>query len=193
MGVMIAVVIGNIFAVTRFNNNHHDDAHVVGYADNAEEVHIHADFLVAINGQLWDFTADKYQSSSTQKLADDIHLHDHQGNVLHRHASGITIGDFFSSLGFTLSNDCLITDTKETYCGDEENVLQVYVNGEKVTAAATYIPAEEDQILVYFGRDEQSLIEPLLSDITDEACIYSGTCPERGTPPPEACGLTCEM
>ena len=70
----------------------------------------------------------------------------------------------------------------------------VFVNDERIDTPKDYVNEEEDLILVYFGdKNDSETIQSLLLEITDKACIYSGTCPERGTAPPESCGLTCEL
>lgn len=158
------------------------------------EVHEHADFLMVLDGQTIDLSLDKYQSGlETGVKHSGIHLHDNQGNILHRHAEGVTIGDLLTSIGFELTSDCITTDTGETYCEDADKALLLYVNGLPQDPIAEYIVADEDQVLLYYGDQNLAELQSLLGSITDEACIYSGTCPERGTPPPEACGLTCEV
>lgn len=158
-----------------------------------EKVHVHADFAISINNQTLDLTNDKYQSSGESEKHADIHLHDGDDHVVHRHADGVTFVDFLSSIGFEVSNDCFTNDQKETFCTDTENVLQLYVNKVLVEDISSYITQEEDQILLYFGKRDNPNISDYINSITDESCIYSDTCPERGTAPPESCGLTCEI
>ena len=178
-----------------FGHRHHsDDSHPIGYANNENEVHVHSDFLVHLSGETYDLSADKYQTSSTQELHAHIHLHDNNDEVIHRHDHGVTMGQFFSSLGFTLTDECIIDDTQNEFCSDDSAELLIFVNDERIQNPASYVNQEEDRILVYFGDPQASeKITELLLKITDRACIYSGTCPERGTAPPESCGLTCEL
>ncbi len=158
-----------------------------------DEVHVHADFLIYINDQQIDLTDAKYQSSTSQILHKNVHLHDGEDNVVHRHAEGITFTEFLGSLGFTFTNECLIDPTGMSFCSDTNNVLTLYVNKIPKTILTEYIPQEEDRILLYYGtRDNQKLSE-YQNSITNESCIFSGTCPERGIAPAESCGLTCEI
>ena len=92
-----------------------------------------------------------------------------------------------------MSDECLTLDTKEKYCADENSNLVLYVNGEVRDQISDYTIEDEDQVLLYYGKRTSQDLTDYFDLITDEACIYSGTCPERGTPPPEACGLTCEV
>jgi hypothetical protein len=154
------------------------------------EVHVHSDFLMLIDGVSMDLTAPQYQSGPEQVLHAHAHLHDNNDEVLHRHAEGITLVEFLGSLGYTLTQTCLTTDTALEYCADDTNTLALYINGVAEEVITSYIPQEEDKILLFYGADEPS---SYFADITEDACIYSLTCPEKGTPPPESCGLTCEI
>ena len=175
------------------NSHSHGDTHPIGYADSADQVHVHSDFLVIVDGEQIDFTADKYQTTSEQELAEDIHLHDNVGHVIHRHADDVTLGEFFDSFGYTLTNDCFTQSDSLENCSDE-NELLVFVNDERIDNPSEYINQEEDRILIYYGDpNDNELIRASLLTITDEACIYSGTCPERGIAPAESCGLTCDI
>ena len=159
----------------------------------SDVVHVHADFLIMIDDERIDLTDKKYQSSAESILHKNVHLHDGEDNVVHRHAEGITFAEFLSSLGFTLTNDCFTNDIGGAFCSNNEKKLALYVNEEPVTDVTNYIPQEEDQILLYFGTPDNQKISEYQNAITDESCIFSGTCPERGVAPPESCGLTCEL
>lgn len=165
------------------------DAHY----DANGEFHIHADFAAYINGQKLDLTAKKYMSAKNQVLAENVHLHDGKDNVIHFHAPGITLPVFFQSLGFTLTNDCFTTDQDKKYCTDDSHVLRLYVNRQPVQDLAHYVPKDADQLLLYYGAPDSPDITKELDSVTDEACIYTGSCPERGIAPPESCGLTCTI
>jgi hypothetical protein len=164
----------------------------ITHADN-EEVHVHADFLMYLNDKKIDLTKDKYQSTSEHLEHDDFHLHDHEGNILHRHDQGITFPSFLKSIGFVLTPTCITTDEGEKLCADDKNELSLYVNGESLSKPGEYVIDDEDRVLLYYGEMDSPDLQTYLSEITDEACIYSGTCPERGSPPPESCGLTCDI
>lgn len=159
---------------------------------HAEEVHVHADVRVVLGGSPLDLSLPRYQSRAGDERHPAIHLHNGDGHIIHRHAPGVPLGEFFSSLGMTLSGTCFDTG-RQRYCADESNVLRTYVNGAPVTEPAAYVPQDLDRILIYFGPDDEHAIRAERAAVTDEACIYSNRCPERGTPPPEACGLACEV
>ncbi len=165
-----------------------------GQHTHTSEVHVHSDFLFYANDERIRFTDDRYQSAQNQVLHKDMHFHDNNDEVIHRHANGVTLRSFFDSLGVKLTDKCLILDTGTEYCSNDENKFLVFVNGQRIADPANYINQEADQILFFYGRgDDTRSVDRYTREITSDACIYSGTCPDRGTPPPEACGLTCEL
>jgi protein-disulfide isomerase len=137
-----------------------DDASV---PESSEETayHTHFDLKVYQGGVPVNFALDKYQQSISNPLNKNIHFHDGNGKVVHVHKEGVTLGEFFDSVGIVLP----------------EGVL-AYVNGQKTENIGSYIPKDLDQILV--GSSQ-------LSMVSSDACIFSLKCPERGTPPPEEC------
>ena len=163
------------------------------FFQKSKEVHVHADFIVHINNQKLDLSSTTYQSTTEKALHPHVHLHDGDDHVVHRHADGITFVEFLGSLGYTVSNDCFTNKVNETFCTDTENILTLYVNKKPVDKIVSYIAQEEDQVLLYYGTRDNPNITEYLNSVTDESCIYSGTCPERGIAPPESCGLTCEI
>lgn len=165
-----------------------------GYYDQiGKEYHIHADFAIYLNDTRLPLTDEKYMSSAERIIHPDLHLHDGNQDLLHVHKEGLTFADFLYSLGMPLRNDCMTDERGFEHCTGNGQELALFVNGERVADIVNYVPKDEDRILLYYGRIDNPNIEGYIAGITDQACIYTGTCPERGTPPPEACGLTCEI
>jgi hypothetical protein len=155
--------------------------------------HIHADFKIYIGDEKIDLSSDEYMTTAMQELSDHVHLHDNNGDVEHVHLEGVTFSEFLGTIKISLTNDCLIY-SNETYCSNEKRRLWLFVNDALYTdSIESYIPADSDQILVYYGNASSDQIQSFLDSVTDNACLYSGTCPERGIAPPENCGLTCEL
>jgi protein-disulfide isomerase len=174
--------------------------------DSGQAFHRHADFAVYVNGRRLDFSQAKYQSG---KDAQDkghehdefVHLHDGNGKVVHFHKAGITFGYFFKTLGIELSKDCLKLDTGEKHCADasKDALLNFYVNGRPVESLDGYVPNDLDRILVSYGQKSaltDSAVGEQIASVSDEACIYSEKCPERGAAPEEECvgglGSACD-
>lgn len=169
----------------------HSDEHAID-DHAASEFHIHADFHIIVNDTLVDLSTDEFQTTSAQSLHPDTHLHNNNGDVKHIHDEGVTFAIFLESLGIDLSDKCITLDN--TYCSDEVNEVLLFVNDELHTSPISqYVPADEDRLLLYYGAKSNPKLNTYLDNVPDEACIYSGTCPERGTAPGEECGLTCEI
>lgn len=159
-----------------------------------DEYHTHIDFVAYISGERLDFTKDEYQSTAKRILHEHVHLHDKQGDIVHYHGPGVTFIEFFDSIGYTLTDTCFTTPAETEYCSDGAHTLALFVNDEQYPGSiASYIAADEDRVLLYYGDLNHPDLPTYLSEVDDRACIYSGTCPERGTAPPEECGLTCEL
>lgn len=152
-----------------------------------EKYHVHANIAVVLNGEKLDFRQEKYQSTEAKELDLNIHLHDGNGDLIHIHKQGATLGESFTSLGMSLSADCLILDSGEKFCNDGNNTLKMYVNGKPDSRFGDLLPQDLDRILLSYGRDSEETVERQIGSVADTACIYSLTCPERGEPPAETC------
>jgi hypothetical protein len=185
-----AGVSGVLWQQERTHTDHHDNHPIADPYDS--EYHVHADFHIIVNDTLLDLSSDQFQTTGMQSLHPDAHLHDNNGDVKHIHAEGITFAEFLESLGMKLTDSCLTLDNK--YCSGETAEVLLYVNNELFTSSITqYIPVDDDRILLYYGDAQNSEITTYLNNVPDDACYYSGTCPERGIAPNEECGLTCEL
>ncbi len=174
---------------------------------NPDPNHTHADFAIWINGQMADFTDQKYQSeaydpeSGNQVRVDPmrkyLHLHDGNGHVLHRHKPGLTFGEFLESLGIVISksglNLCMEIPGKQNECENEALHINwvMIVNGErKPFFDIAYDFNDGDKILIELPQTDAEDI-PMVWEhwglMTDDACMFSKTCPWRGAPPTENC------
>lgn len=165
--------------------------------ENSAPVHLHFDIKLSVVGETVDFSQSKYQSDEEGKELDDkVHVHNGNGKIGHVHASGVTLGYFLNTLKFKLDNECLEIDDGGKFCKKDTNILTVFVNGKEINNFSQYVFKDLDKILVYYGSNEEALIQKELLSVSDEACIYSEKCPERGTPPEEKCvgglGTDCQ-
>ena len=173
-----------------------------------EYVHEHANFAVYLNGKKLDFSLAKYQSDEVDVNDPNhdhdshehdpyTHLHDGVGNVIHKHKAGVTMGYFLGTLGMELTNTCFTDDNGTAYCNGDGNSLKFFLNGNRVQSLADYELTDLDQILISYGPLVDSALEQQLASITDDACVYSELCPERGEAPTENCvgglGTNCEQ
>ena len=109
--------------------------------------HVHAAFAAKINGEKWDFSQEKYQVQSQY-----IHVENNDGNTLHRHATGVPVGEFFASLGMNVTDSCFTLENKTSYCSNGNSNLEFYVNGNKTNSIANYVLKEDDRILIVYGN-----------------------------------------
>ncbi len=152
------------------------------------QYHAHADLRVVLANNPVNLSQAKYQSSKAAKvLNENIHLHDGKGTILHMHKAEATLGEFFKSLGMELESTCFTLDTRVKYCSNGTQTLRLYVNGKEEINPPTYAPKDLDRILIVYGTESDEQIAALSKTVTDEACIYSLKCPERGKPPTEEC------
>jgi len=167
-----AVIVCAMFALAACSREH---------VQNPDPNHTHADFAIWVDGAQVDFSESKYMSGlSTDEHTHDeegeylhkfLHLHDGNGNVLHSHKSDQTLREFFDSLGYSFSN---------------EYAWRMFINGEEHEFDLSYAFQDMDQILLTTSSNETDVLNQI-AHITDEACLYSKTCPWRGDPPTENC------
>lgn len=155
-------------------------------AVNPDPNHSHADFAVSIDSQLIDFSNEKYMSNEEKHLSKYFHLHDGMGTLIHRHQPGLTLGDFFSSLNITLSKDCVTLDDRQALCTEGTSRWRMVVNGEERLLDPSFVFEDTDKILLTYSASD-TLWETEWQNMTDDACLYSRTCPSRGDPPTENC------
>lgn len=125
------------------------------------KVHEHADFALYANGRKFNLSNVMYDEKNP-----DIHIHDGNGEIIHKHTAGATMGTFISSLGIPVKPTVM------------------YVNGKKYDRSWDgYSFYDLDQIVL----STTELAVNQITSVSDKACIYSEKCPERGKPPTENC------
>ena len=180
------------------------------YAPNPDpENHIHADFAVWIGDEKLDFTDPKYMSgvSYDEESHDEkeeyhhehLHLHDGVGWVIHAHKTGYTIADSLGSIGLLMGAQCMRLESGVDICPNElSETWRMFVRHQPLKENAweerawdpDYAFRDMDQILLTFQKDDSAAaakIEDQKAAMTDDACLYSRTCPWRGEPPVENC------
>lgn len=145
-----------------------------------EGYHTHSDFLVVINDEVINFAKEEYMEAHQY-----IHLHDMNGYIVHFHKENQTLTDFFGSLNMNLSIECFSL-YGQNYCNNETHELRIFVNDTQIFES-DYVTEDLDRILILYGLigEDPSIY---LDQVSDEACIYSHKCPERGEAPFEECG-----
>ena len=81
-----------------------------------------------------------------------MHVENNDGNTLHRHATGVPVGEFFSSIGMNITDNCFTLENKTSYCSNGNSNLEFYVNGNKTNSIVNYVFNEDDRILIVYGN-----------------------------------------
>lgn len=141
-----------------------------------EKVHEHADLALYVNGKriLLQERPEYFEKDP------DIHSHKDTEEVIHKHKTGVTLGQLIDSWKANLPSE-----------------VSWYVNGKKQTDNwRGYEFKDIDRIIMSFSSTTAEISDKQLSEVTDRACIYSEKCPERGKPPTENCvgglGTDCD-
>ena len=129
--------------------------------------HLHADVKVYINGQSIDFSQHKYQLATSY-----MHFEEGIGDVVHVHATGMTVGHMLKSLGMDFSNNCIAFE-RQNYCNDADKKLRFYVNGQPNSEFDNRVIKDLDKYLISYGNENESEIQKQLSSITNLAPKYS--------------------
>lgn len=125
-------------------------------------IHIHAKFKIYIQNKSIDFSVSKYQ---LPLINPHVHLENGDGETIHVHATGVTMGVFLDSLGIKFDKNCLIMDTGEKYCNQNDKTLKFYVNGEPNQKWENYIIREGDKILISYGNESETELRRQMSSL----------------------------
>lgn len=115
---------------------------------------IKASFAIFTNGTFRVFTASMYHN-----LSEDAYIESSNPNIVYVKKAGTTWNDFFSTLPFKLTSECLTTGTKEIFCTGNRGTLKFYVNGEQSNNALSQEIKEGDKLLVTFGNESDEAIK----------------------------------
>ena len=88
-----------------------------------EPVDFTATFRIVTNGLTRNFSASMYHNQSS-----DVYIEADDSSVVNVKREGVTWNDFFDSLPFKLTKDCLTTGTGETFCSGSSGTLRFYLN-----------------------------------------------------------------
>ncbi|MGV8084843.1 MAG: hypothetical protein ACP5N9_01165 [Candidatus Bilamarchaeum sp.] len=155
------------------------------------EIHNHADFKVYLNGNQYNFSQEKYMTNKNLTLSNFVHLHDLNGDLIHQHIKGISVGEFFDSINMTFNLTCFKLDNGTSYCNNGISTLKMYVKTDKGSWNRNhdldhYEFNDLDKILITYGYEDYETVKDQMATVTDRACIESGKCPEKGLPSDES-------
>lgn len=89
----------------------------------SNRVNITAKFEITTNGTKRIFTASMYHRQSSE-----VYIENPDPSIIYVKKLGTTWDDFFKTLPFSLTKDCLVTGTKQTFCSNETKKLHFFLN-----------------------------------------------------------------
>ena len=119
-----------------------------------------ASFAIFTNGIFRVFTAAMYHN-----LSADVFIQADNPNLVHVKKSGVTWDDFFKTLPFKLTKDCLTTGTKETFCSGQNGTLKFYLNGVEDKDLLDKEIKAGDRALITFGAEDEVQIQKQLKQV----------------------------
>ncbi len=129
-------------------------------AKDQESLSHEATFAIYTNGTFRIFTSAMYHD-----LSEDVYITSANPNLVHVKKKDLTWNDFFKTLPFKLTKDCLTTGTGETFCSGKDEELKFYINGNKNPDALEEIVGEGDMLLVSFGNESENQINSQLQNL----------------------------
>ena len=159
---VIAVIVG--YAAFLFTNL--NDTSTPGEFGMLGSEHSHAAMLVKIFGDTFDFSSPAFQIKSSW-----IHFEGRDGTTVHKHATGVTLGYLFETLGIGIDDRCYIFPDGKEFCTDEDYTLNFFINREKVDDIREYEIEENDRILILFGGETPEEIEEYLVELDNQPLV----------------------
>lgn len=155
---IIAVIVGySVFVflnMTETSPGGPENAGVLGSS------HENIGIIVNVFGDKFDFSSPAYQIKSSW-----IHFEGGNGVIIHKHATGVTLGYLFDSLSLELDDQCFVFQDGRSFCTDEDYSLKFFVNGEQVSTIRDYVPQDNEGILISYGAETPEEIEGQLLEL----------------------------
>lgn len=143
------------------------------YKDHS--VHYHANFALYVNGHRDTFSGPGfYEEVASCNLDPEsepghrVHMHDQINDVVHVHASGVTWGNFFENLGYSVSSKHILTTTN-VLTENDVNKVTFILNGKEVNDISNTVIQSEDRLLVNYGNQDQNQINTEFNSVANTA------------------------
>jgi len=161
---IIAVIVG--YSAYTFINMQGATPGAPPGAGTLGDEHEHISLLVRIFGDKFDFSTPSYQIKSSW-----IHFEGADGNTIHRHSSGVTLGYLLETLGLGLTDECYIFQDGRDFCTNEDYLLKFYINHQQVDSILDYIGQEDDRVLISYGNETPEEIEEQLQELDTQVIL----------------------
>ncbi len=128
--------------------------------------HTHTSVLVRIFGDKFDFSSPAFQIKSSW-----IHFEGQDGNTIHRHSTGVTLGYLFETLGITVNDECFIFPDGRQFCNSDDYSIKFFINHEQVPNIHNYIGNENDRVLISYGNESPEEIDRQLLSLDNQLVL----------------------
>ncbi len=134
--------------------------------------HSHADFKVYINNAAIDFAQASYQGGHSGNESEEAecgnetqlaHLDNGDGDVVHKHATGVTWGYFFSELSMNLTDNCLVLDNETAFCNSNGARWRFFVNGSETGQLKDVEIRDLGRVLLTYNATDEQIRQQLAS------------------------------
>ena len=122
--------------------------------------HEHSSILVRIFGDKFDFSSSAFQIKSSW-----IHFESQDGDTIHRHATGVTLGYMFDTLGIGLDDQCYSFPDGRQFCTDENYSLKFFINHKPESDIRDYVIQGDARILISYGNEDAIQIDEQLIEL----------------------------
>lgn len=106
-----------------------------------------ASFQIIINGETRTFTDSRYHNKSEVVYIPPEGSRQVQVVVTQPNVSW---ADLFNTLPMKLSQECIVTGTKQTFCNNDSAQLHFYINGVETPNALSMVIAPDSQLKVVY-------------------------------------------
>lgn len=174
-GIILLVIAGIGYAMVALGSQIRSTPLNIGPVGSTHE---HSDFKVYLRGEELDFSLPKYQVRARY-----VHVEGGIGEIVHKHATGVTWAHFFESVGMAINSTCFVDDAGRAFCNNPatNETLKFYVNGKLSNdVVESYEMRDLDRVLVSYGNETEEVLDAQLKSVTNRACIESRKpCPQR--------------
>lgn len=162
ISLIIIAIGGVLFLSTRQERLSKVSTQSSTVAPKETSVDYNASFAIFTRGTFRVFTAPMYHNLST-----DVFIQADNPNIIRVKKSGITWDDFFKTLPFRLTNECLTTGTGQTFCTGQTSTLKFYLNGVKNDKLLEREIESGDRVLITYGPENETEIRRQIEKVAN--------------------------
>ena len=167
--LMVAGVLGIVVVIVGYSG--YNFVNMQGSAPGAppgagflNDDHAHTSILVRIFGDKFDFSSPAFQIKSSW-----IHFEGQDGDTIHRHSTGVTLGYLFGTLGLDVNDECFVFPDGRQFCNNDDYSIKFFINHEQVPSIHDYIGNEDDRVLISYGNESPEEIEKQLLELDNQS------------------------